>query len=224
MFSLQQVAGERQARLSDAALEAKVRALKAFQHSRFAHTYADFLADSRFAGAARFFLEDIYGPADFSERDSQFERIVPALVRLFPSNIVATVADLTALHALSEQLDSAMGRALSSNFVGTAAYGVAWRQVGDQEARDRQLALMVSVGEDLDRYTRNPLLRHSLRLMRAPASAAGLSALQRFLETGFDTFRHMRGAKEFLETVAGREKALAARLFLGDPEALAPFG
>ena len=61
---------------------------------------------------------------------------------------------------------------------------------------------MLAVGSALDRYTRNPLLRASLRLMRGPAAAAGLGALQGFLERGFDTFREMRGAREFLDTVA----------------------
>jgi hypothetical protein len=39
--------------------------------------------------------------------------------------------------------------------------------------------------------------------------------LQGFLERGFDTFREMRGAREFLDTVASRERQLAARLFAG---------
>jgi hypothetical protein len=39
--------------------------------------------------------------------------------------------------------------------------------------------------------------------------------LQAFLERGFDTFRDMRGAQEFLATVTRRERELAARLFAG---------
>jgi hypothetical protein len=81
--------------------------------------------------------------------------------------------------------------------------------------RERQIALMLAVGSALDRYTRNPLLRHSLRLMRGPAHAMGLGTLQEFLESGFDTFRDMRGAAFFLDTVATRERDLAARLFGG---------
>jgi hypothetical protein len=68
----------------------------------------------------------------------------------------------------------------------------------------------LGVGTALDRFTRNLLLRNSLRLMRAPAAAAGLGHLQRFLETGFETFRAMRGAQEFLGAIAERERALAA--------------
>ena len=75
------------------------------------------------------------------------------------------------------------------------AYAAAWRTVGRPADRERQIELMMAVGSALDRYTRNPLLRTSLRLMRGPAAAAGLGALQGFLERGFDTFRDMRGAQ-----------------------------
>ena len=51
--------------------------------------------------------------------------------------------------------------------------------------------------------------------MRGPAAAAGLGALQGFLERGFDTFREMGGAREFLAVIANRERALAAALFGG---------
>jgi hypothetical protein len=211
--SLEVVASERAARAQDPALGDRVVAIKAFQHARFSHTYADLMQDPRYAAATKFFLDDLYGPADFAQRDAQFARIVPALVRLFPQEIVQTVADLGALHALSEQLDTAMARCVDVAQLDAASYGAAWRRVGDSAGRERQIQLMVSVGTALDRFTRNLLLRNSLRLMRAPAAAAGLGALQRFLETGFETFRAMRGAQDFLDTVASRERALAAQLF-----------
>lgn len=222
---LQAVEHERRLRAGDAALAARVEAIKRFQHARFQATYADLAADARYAGAARFFLDDLYGPHDFSERDAQFARIVPALVRLFPDDIVGTVGDLASLHALSEQLDTAMAQHLpptaAAAEIDQAAYAQAWRAVGQRAARDRQIGLMLQIGRALDRYTRNPVLRHSLRMMRRPARAAGLGALQQFLETGFDTFRAMKGADDFLRIVAEREQALAQRLF-GDSPAATP--
>lgn len=212
--SLEVVASERAARAQDPALGDRVVTIKAYQHARFSHTYADLMQDPRYAAATKFFLDDLYGPADFAQRDAQFARIVPALVRLFPQEIVQTVADLGALHALSERLDTAMAR-LTGPRLDTAGYGAAWRHVGDSDSRELQIQLMVSVGTALDQFTRNLLLRNSLRFMRAPAAAAGLGALQRFLETGFETFRAMRGAQTFLDTIASRERALAAQLFSG---------
>lgn len=212
---LQSVAHERRRRADDPPLMRSVQNVKAYQHARFEATYADLLAQPRYAAAARFFLEDLYGPGDFTRRDDQFARIVPALVRLFPHDIVLTVQALAELHALSEVLDSAMGAVLDGQEVDAPCYGRAWRQVGQPANRERQIVLMHSVGQALDRYTRNPLLRHSLRLMRGPAHAAGLGALQEFLESGFDTFKAMRGADEFLAIIVQRERALARMLFAG---------
>lgn len=213
---LQSVEVERAARAQDPALAERVQALKAYQQARFRRNYADLLEDVRYHDAAQFFLEELYGPGDFSDRDAQFVRIVPALVRLFPQEIVETVAHLAGLHALSERLDTQMGRHLDDARVGAAAYVRAWQATGQPEARAEQIRLTIEVGRALDRYTRNAVLRHSLRLMRSPARAAGLTALQAFLERGFDTFRSMRGAEGFLATVATREEALRNRLFAAD--------
>lgn len=204
---------ERAARAADAALAACVAQVKRYQQARFARTYADLLANPRYAGAAHFFLDDLYGPGDFSQRDSQFVRIVPALVRLFPGEVVVTVEALTALHALSEQFDSEMARHIDNQPVTAANYVTAWRRTGQPASRQRQIDLMLDVGRALDVYTHRPLLRHSLRAMRVPARAAGLSALQTFLECGFDTFRAMHGANDFLAQIAYRERAMAASLF-----------
>lgn len=211
--SLQQVAKERTLRASDAVLGEAVERVKAFQHDRFARTYADLMTDARYRDATNFFMDDIYGPGDFSQRDTQFARIVPALVRLFPSEIVETIAELAELHALSEQLDTVMGSQLGSFALDGRRYGEVWRAVGKPMDRERQVDLIVSVGSALDRYTRKTMLRHSLRVMRRPAHVAGLGALQAFLERGFDTFRAMGGANDFLALISKRERALAGTLF-----------
>jgi hypothetical protein len=223
LADLHAVHTQRQLRAQDAALAARVLSLKAYQHARFASTYADLLASDRYGPAARFFLDDLYGPGDFTQRDTQFARVVPALVRLFPADLVQTVAALSALHALSEQLDTAMATAATSPQWTAPAYQQAWCNSCTPAERERQITLTVEVGQSLDRYTRKPLLRQSLRLMRGPAAAAGLGTLQTFLESGFDTFRAMRGADIFLATIAQRERAVAAQLFgAGGTERAAP--
>jgi hypothetical protein len=137
-------------------------------------------------------------------------------VRLFPAEIVRTVVALSELHALSETLDSAMARRLTSDRIDAGTYVRAWQAACTAAERETQIRDMLAVGEALDRYTRNPVLRHSLRLMRGPAQVAGLGALQSFLENGFDTFREMGGAGDFLRTIARRERELVAALFSAD--------
>jgi hypothetical protein len=204
---------QRALRARDTLLEQAVRAVKHYQHERFQHTYADLLDMPRYAKTTRYFLEELYGPGDFSKRDAQFARVVPGLVRLFPHEVVLTVQTLGELHALSETLDTAMGRCVPARPLSLADYAAAWQAVGRPDEREAQIMLMRRVGDALDAYTRNPFLRHSLRLMRGPARVAGLGELQGFLERGFDTFREMHGAQEFLDTVVRRERELATALF-----------
>ncbi len=215
---LKVVDAECQVRAADPELNARVVALKAFQQRRFSRTYADLLASTRYGAASRFFLEELYGPDDFTRRDTQFARMVPAMVRLFPNQIVATVSDLAELHASSERLDSAMGAQLEREQITASDYIGAWQRVGRAPERERQIGLTLRVATDLDELTRKPLLRNSLRLMRGPARAAGLAELQRFLETGFDTFRAMNGAEDFIALVASRERTLARVLFASAAE------
>lgn len=218
LASLRVVEQERSRRAADAGLAARVHAIKAYQEARFRHTYADLLVHARYGAAARFFLEELYGPHDFTRRDAQFARVVPALVRLFPHEVVETVATLGALHALSETLDGAMGAALTEGYVDATRYAAAWQLIGRRDDRRAQIDLMLEVGRSLDRYTRIPMLALSLRMMRGAARAAGLSELQAFLERGFDTFKAMRGATEFLGMVEQREDRLLRELF-DDPRA-----
>jgi hypothetical protein len=217
--SLAAVDGERRRRAAAPTLAADVVAVKAYQQRRFARTHASLLAHPRFGRAANFFLNELYGPQDFTQRDAQFSRMVPALVRLFPADTVGTVESLAAVHALSERLDTAMAVHLAGAAPSRASYVRAWQATGEPEARARQIELVMSVGEALDRHTRSFVLRASLKAMRGPARAAGMGALQTFLESGFDAFGAMGGAKEFLAAIHARETALVARLF--DPAAVA---
>jgi hypothetical protein len=204
---------ERSLRAADPELAAAVVVLKHYQQQRFCHTYADLLSSARYAAAARFFLDELYGPRDFSERDAQFARVVPAMVRLFPQEIVDTVDTLARLHALSESLDTKMAALLRGVTVDARRYLFAWQRCDERDGRARQIDLTLDIGAALDRLTRRPFLRRTLHMMRRPARAAGLAALQQFLESGFDTFAAMRGSDEFLAMVGHRERELIVALF-----------
>ncbi len=209
------------------ALGQAVAAIKRLQARRFAGTYADLLGAGPYADAARFFLEELYSDRDYAERDAQFARIAGAVEKLFPSDVAATAVALARLHALTESLDHAMARAwlAASPAPGqeAEAYVAAWRLVGRREDREAQLATVLAIGDEMARLTRLPGLRFMLKMMRGPAAAAGLNSLQRFLESGFDTFSAMAkrrgGAETFLATIRSREEKLIRTLFEDDPVA-----
>lgn len=198
--------------------------LRQWQAARLARTHADLLASERHGPAAEFFLTDLYGPKDFSERDSEVERILPTLIAVLPAAGVRTVAMAVEVDALSEELDAAMidelRRAGRMNQIAADAYAEAYRRCGNSNQRKHQIALIFSVGEALERLTKTPLLGAALRIMRTPAHLAGLAELHAFLERGYATFRRMGGADEFLRTIVRRETQLMNEILSGGASGL----
>ena len=207
-------------READPALAAALTRLSEWQSRRLRDTYADLAVDPRYAGAIAFFQNDLYGGADFTRRDGDLARVVPAMVRLLPEAVIATVARAVELNALAHELDRALLAQLPSattRFT-VAQYCGAYRAMGEFALRRRQIALMAEVGNALDRYVRTPMIGVALTMMRRPARVAGMSALQNFLERGFTAFRRMKGAGEFLAAVEARETAINDAIIAGADE------
>lgn len=205
---------------ADARLALAVSAVKRYQSVRFQNSYRDLIASGPYQSAARFFLDELYGFADYSKRDAQFARIAGAIERLLPPQALATAVALARLHVMTEQLDLLMGCAwltAPEGWPDTETYVFAWKSVGKQDQRAMQLQLVLELGRDLDRLTRTPGLRLLLKIMSAPARAAGLHELQQFLESGFDTFaalaKQKSGAEGFLRLIETRESELISALF-----------
>lgn len=202
--------------LGDAVVE-----VKRVQSRRFAGTYADVLSSGPYAEPAGFFLNELYSDKDYSARDAQFARIAGAIEKFFPQQVVATAVSLAELHSLTEELDQAMALSWMAQEGDESndarRYALAWREVDRRADREHQLTVVLRIGHEMAKLTRTAGLRVMLRMMRGPATAAGLASLQRFLESGFDTFATMAkrpgAAEQFLGIIQTRESALIRSLF-----------
>ena len=218
----------RRAAETDPALQAARQALRQWQAARLARTHADLLASPRYGAAARFFLDELYGGGDLSERDHEIARVVPKVVAMLPEGGLRVVTLALELDALSERLDAAMVDALGGNCraggIDAAAWAAAYRACDNHAARARQIELTLLVGGALDALTRKPLIGVTLRMMRAPAALAGLASLHAFLESGYQSFAAMKGADEFVAAIVGRERAIMQAVFAGDDSVLQAAG
>jgi hypothetical protein len=226
-----------QLRRMPAASREAVAAIKHFQRERLARAHADLLHSDRYRLAARFFLDELYGVKDFTSRDEELARMIPSMSRLLPAAALGAIADAVELDAISERLDDAMA-ALHETTPSAAAPSAAapraapaggstlpeltearyfdlYRAVGHRELRARQIALVEHIGRELDRLVGKPFLYRILKGMEGPARLAGLGQMQSFLLSGFDAFRAMRGAEEFIDRVVTRERALMEAAFAG---------
>jgi hypothetical protein len=214
----------------DDAVRARRDDLRAWQAARLARTHADLLASPRYEAATRFFLDELYGAKDFSQRDGELMRVIPTLARFLPDAALGTIADAVELDALSERLDLATAQAIAADPqargrpLDADAYARAYRGAGARTDRERQIELIGHIGAALDRLVRHPLIGSLLGAMERPARMAGLVAMHEFLASGFGAFRSMRGADEFLRTVTRRETELMQRLYAGDTAPLPAAG
>jgi len=208
------VAAARQAATSEPFLLAARGALKRYQCGRLAATHADLLAKPDTRDAALFFLEELYGAHDSSQRDVDLERIIPSLQRMLSYESLHTITEAVVLDALSEQLDTAMARVLGTEFT-EAMYVAAYRSVTTREDRSRQLDLVQALGDSLCELVSIPLLAVTLSIMRGPARLAGLGKLHQFLDRGFSTFKKMRKPAQFVDTIVGRERQVMDQIYDG---------
>ena len=218
-------------RLFDPVLEPRNRLrwlgpLQAWQAQRLERSFEAFLEDPERRPAARFFLTDVYGDHDFSQRDADIARVLPMMQRLLPAPLLDTIASGIELAALTHAFDLRMAQALHAisprpRALDAALYARAYRQVGRARARARQISLIREVGDGLAGALRMPGVGGLLKVSRLPARAAGLGELQSFLERGFAAFAGLGDARAFLTAIEHSERRVMERLFAGEAD---PFG
>lgn len=192
--------------------------LSAWQSLRLSRTHADMLRDSRFSQGCRFFLDDIYAPKDFSQRDYDGHRIYNFMNRFLPEATLAPLAMALEVNSLTQQLDLALAEAMREHLgvvdrFDRAQYEEAYRLCDNYDTRLRQIELIVAVGKQLERVRRVPFIAATLRLARAPAHRLGWFEMQDFLERGYVAWKSIVEPAAFLATIQTRETAILDRIY-----------
>ena len=209
-------------RVEGGGLPPEMAMLRAWQAQRLARTYADFLADERYEPACRFFLDDIYAPKDFTQRNTDIVRIHDFMMRFIPPRALKTLTLAIELNNLTEALDDKLLQVLLdevgvTDSISEEQYAEAYRLCDNYDDRVRQVEMIVDIGRDLEKLVRHRVIGWTLRLARGPAYRAGWNELQDFLEHGYSSFRHMGKADKFLNAVHDRELKILDNIYEGKP-------
>ncbi len=224
--TLRQIERLRHERVAPAPLDPGVLLLRRWQALRLSRTYADLLEHPRYQSACRFFLDDLYGARDFSQRDHDLTQMYEFSRRVFPEQSIRPLARTVELHFMTQSLDARLLDALVNRLgvtdtITPALYAEAYRLCDNYVERVQQIELIGEIGQMLDGLVKLPLVGAAVALARGPAARAGYGELTEFLERGYNAFKHMRGSTFFLSTVRQRELRILDKLFANDPD---PFG
>lgn len=216
-------------RAKPAAVSEMLKAMRQWRALRMQGTYADLYESSRYRQAVDFLIKDLFGTDKLGVRASQLQKAESAMVRIMSDTLLGMTAKAVRLTALTIDLDVTLADQLSEMGIepeklsgDSMAEGL--RRCDDLLRYRQQAGLVESVGVEIDTAVHKPFVAMALRMCRGPAHMMGLADLQDFLERGFEAFKKMKSAKEFLAIYAGRENAILDNVFSGrenpfEPEA-----
>ncbi|WP_334020443.1 FFLEELY motif protein [Alteromonas sp. S015] len=197
-----------------------IHQLQHWQCERLLVTHDDLAKQKRYQKAMAFFVDELYGPKDFSQRDADLVRVIPKLAKVLPDKAMNAMDDALSLNALSFDLDMVMAQYLQSHFPGEPInrdnYALAYRNVGRIEDREHQIDIIAHLGDQLADVTKIRGIGMLISLSRRPAKLAGLLALHEFLERGFNAFKALGDVQSFIQPVLARERAIMQLLLSED--------
>ncbi len=194
-------------------LQHSIRGLQEWQTKRLLSSHADFWHQKRSKPAMQFFIDEIYGSKDFSDRDIEIAGVVPKLVKVLPDKAVAALHEALRLNSLSLALDLRMVAELKNKPVDRDNYYKAYQQCNNLEMREEQILLIEKLGLRLAQVVKIRGVSIILKLARKPAQVAGVENLHHTLEQGFHAFAKLGNVHDFIDPIIQRERTMMKALF-----------
>lgn len=191
-----------------AGLGQKLIELREWQCKRLIASHQEIFQVDRFKPAIMFFVDELYGPKDFSKRDEDIARVVPKMQKWLPEEALESLEVAIHLNTLSQELDIEILKHLGDKPLCNDSYAQAYRDSANREQRQLQIDSIEQLGLDLKKVVDITGISMILRMARTPAKLAGLETLQEFLEDGFNAFKRIGEIEDFIQPVVEKERMI----------------
>ncbi|MEP1447414.1 MAG: hypothetical protein ABJK37_15020 [Paraglaciecola sp.] len=195
-----------------AGLMPNIRAVQAWQCKRLLTSHQHMYQQKRFKPAVEFFINELYGPNDFSQRDQDIARIIPKMSRFLPESALQSLASALHLNTLSFELDFDLAKELVGTEVNRDTYATAYVNCNNHATRQQQIDYIRTLGTDLADVVKMKGISSLLFISRKPAKVAGVLALHEFLEKGFKSFKNIGNVNDFITPVINKEHQIMQQL------------
>ena len=198
-----------------AGLPEHVALLRRWQSDRLARTYADLLTDTRYSAACQFFLNDIYAPVDYSQRDHDLGRIHHAASRVFQPQTIHVLTDIVELNDMTQVLDRRLLQVLVDELgvkdtITPELYARAYRICDNYSQRVRQIELIRTILLKVGTWAHLRVVGPGMKVAKVPAQRAGWGELYAFLVRGYRAGRQLKDLEGFVAAIT-RARATPAR-------------
>jgi hypothetical protein len=195
-----------------AGLMPSIRAVQAWQCKRLLVSHQDMYQQKRFKPAVGFFINELYGPNDFSQRDQDIARIVPKMSKFLPEKALQSLASALYLNTLSFELDFDLAKQLLNTEINRDTYAKAYISSDNIANRQKQIDYIRTLGNDLAEVVKMKGISSLLFISRKPAKMAGVLALHEFLDKGFKSFKNLGDVEDFITPVVNKEHQIMQQL------------
>jgi hypothetical protein len=195
-----------------AELMTTIRAVQAWQCKRLLATHQQMYQQKRFKPAVEFFVNELYGPNDFSQRDQDIARIVPKMSKFLPEKALQSLASALHLNAISFELDFDLAKKLVGAKINRDTYAEAYISCNNLTNRQKQIDYIRTLGNDLADVVKMKGISSLLFISRKPAKMAGVLALHEFLEKGFKSFKNLGNVEDFITPIMDKEHQIMQQL------------
>ena len=194
-------------------IQGKIRELQEWQCKRLLASHEPLWTQKRFNPAMQFFIDELYGPKDFTQRDQDIAKVVPKMAKILPEKALVSLESAMHLNRLSYELDMDMAKALGDKDINRDSYADAYRSCQNQSDRALQINYIEELGQDLAEVVNITGISTLLKLARKPAQLAGVIALHEFLESGFNAFKKLGDVQDFIQPIVTLERQIMLDLF-----------
>ena len=189
-----------------------IKAVQTWQCQRLLITHQDMYQQKRFKPAVAFFINELYGPNDFSQRDQDIARLVPKMSRILPDKALQSLASALHLNKLSFELDYDIAKHIEGQPITRDSYAKAYVDCDNLAARRQQIDFTYMLGKNLADVVKMKGIKTLLFISRKPAKMAGVLALHEFLERGYKAFKHLGNVNDFIPPIINTEQDIMRQL------------
>ena len=189
-----------------------IREVQVWQCKRLLASHQQMYQQKRFKPAVEFFINELYGPNDFSQRDQDIARIVPKMSKFLPEKALQSLASALHLNTLSFELDFSLAKQLVGTEINRDSYAKAYVSCDNLANRQQQIDYIRTLGNDLAEVVKMKGISSLLFISRKPAKMAGVLALHEFLVKGFKAFKNLGNVEDFIIPVVNKEHQIMQQL------------
>ncbi len=169
------------------------------------------------AAAVAFIVSDLAG-VEIDQRDRDFARVLPLMIRMLPDSALAGAAVAMRLNAKVLEINMAISRQLadsntSNTNITEQDYAQACRHAASYDECMDLVKITTQLGRQLEEVVRIPMIGFMLKAMRHPSRIAGFGALQEFLETGYTRFAALNDVDSFLREIENHMEHIFTRVY-----------